>query len=52
MFSMRRGREATDHRLAGTLGVAARAKDKEVDIIRVHDVEEHADIFAAMGALR
>ena len=52
MFSSLLGRESTDHRLAGTLGVAARAKDKGVDIIRVHDVEEHADIFAAMGALR
>ena len=52
MFSNLLGRESTDHRLAGTLGVAARAKDKGVDIIRVHDVEEHADIFAAMGALR
>tara|TARA_B100000029_G_scaffold112315_1_gene104439 strand:- start:1228 stop:2007 length:780 start_codon:yes stop_codon:yes gene_type:complete len=52
MFSHLLGRESTDDRLAGTLGVAARAKDKGVDIIRVHDVAEHADMFAAMGALR
>ena len=52
MFAHLLGRESTDHRLAGTLGVAAKAKDKGVDIIRVHDVAEHADMFAAMGALR
>ena len=52
MFSRLLGRESTDDRLAGSLGVAARAKDKGVDIIRVHDVAEHADLFAAMGALR
>ena len=52
MFSHLLGRESTNDRLAGSLGVAARAKDKGVDIIRVHDVAEHADLFAAMGALR
>ena len=52
MFSHLLGRESTDDRLAGSLGVAARAKDKGVDIIRVHDVAEHADLFAAMAALR
>ena len=52
MFSQLLGHESTDDRLAGSLGVAARARDKGVDIIRVHDVEEHADLFAAMGALR
>ena len=52
MFSQLLGHESADDRLAGSLGVAARARDKGVDIIRVHDVEEHADLFAAMGALR
>ncbi len=52
MFSHLLNRESTDDRLAGSLGVAARARDKGVDIIRVHDVAEHADLFAAMGALR
>ena len=52
MFAHLLGRESTDDRLAGTLGVAAKAKEKGVDIIRVHDVAEHADLFAAMGALR
>ena len=52
MFAHLLGRESTDDRLAGTLGVAAMSKDKGVDIIRVHDVPEHADLFAAMGALR
>ena len=52
MFAQLLGRESTDERLAGTLGVAAMAKDRGVDIIRVHDVAEHADLFAAMDALR
>ena len=52
MFAHLLGRESTDDRLAGTLGVAAKAKEMGVDIIRVHDVAEHADLFAAMGALR
>ena len=52
MFFHLLNRESTDDRLAGSLGVAARAKDKGVDIIRVHDVAEHADLFAAMDALR
>jgi len=27
------------------------APSKEVDIIRVHDVAEHSDLYAAMSAL-
>jgi len=52
MFTQLLGRESTDDRLAGSLGVAARARGKGVDIIRVHDVAEHADMFSVMGALR
>lgn len=36
------------NRLAGTLGIAAIARSKGVDVLRVHDVREHADLFASM----
>lgn len=51
MFAHLLGRDDTRDRLAGTLGVAALARLKAVDIIRVHDVREHADLFAAMRAV-
>ena len=50
MFAHLLGRDDTRERLAGTLGVAALAPAKGVDIIRVLDVREHADLFAAMRA--
>ncbi len=52
MFRDLLGRDASEERLSGTLGVAAIAPEKEVSIIRVHDVAEHSDLFGAMGALR
>ena len=51
MFSELLGRKETRDRLAGTLGIAAMSKFKSVDIIRVHDVPEHADLFHAMSVL-
>ena len=51
MFSDLLGRNDAEDRLAGTLGVAAMAKSRAVDIIRVHDVPEHVDMFRAMFAL-
>jgi dihydropteroate synthase len=36
-------------RLAGTLGLAAVAHRMRIDIVRVHDVQEHADVFAALN---
>jgi len=51
MFHHLLDREDTRERLAGTLGVAAKSVALGVDIIRVHDVVEHADMFAAMSAL-
>ena len=51
IFSDLLGRNDVGDRLAGTLGVAAMAKSRAVDIIRVHDVPEHADLFRAMSAL-
>ena len=52
MFRDLLGRERSEERLAGTLGVAAASMQKEVDIIRVHDVTEHSDAFVAMKAVR
>ena len=52
MFGDLLGRDSSDDRLSGSLGVAAMAPEKGVDIIRVDDVAEHSDLFAAMGALR
>ena len=52
MFLDLLGREDSEDRLAGTLGVAAGSPEKEVDIIRVHDVAEHSDSFKAMKAVR
>ena len=52
MFLDLLGREDSEDRLAGTLGVAAISPEKEVDIIRVHDVAEHSDSFKAMKAGR
>ena len=51
MFSDLLGRTEAENRLAGTLGIAAMAKSRAVDIIRVHDVPEHTDLFRAMSAL-
>ena len=51
MFLDLLGREDSEERLAGTLGVAAISPKKEVDILRVHDVAEHLDSFKAMKAV-
>jgi len=51
MFHHLLGREDIADRLAGSLGIAARAVRLDVDIIRVHDVAEHSDLFSAMSAL-
>ena len=51
MFADLLGRTQTEERLAGSLGIAAMAPSKGVDIIRVHDVREHADLYTAMRAI-
>ena len=51
MFKDLLGRNETQDRLAGTLGVAAMAPSKGVDIIRVHDVREHVDLFTVLEKL-
>ncbi|MBT3641641.1 MAG: dihydropteroate synthase [Euryarchaeota archaeon] len=52
LFADLLGRDENIDRLAGTLGVAAMAPSKEVDIIRVHDVAEHNDLYLSMGAIK
>ena len=52
LFADLLGRDENIDRLAGTLGVAAMAPSKEVDIIRVHDVAEHNDLYLAMGVIK
>ena len=41
----------TEDRLAGSLAVAAKAFDNGIDIIRVHDVREHVDLFSVLEKL-
>ena len=52
MFAHLLKREKSEQRLAGTLGVAAHAMLEGVDILRVHDVEEHSDLLATLATLR
>ncbi len=52
MFAQLLGRDDTSQRLAGTLGVAAHAMMEGVDILRVHDVEEHIDLLTTLATLR
>lgn len=42
------GQEHADDRLAGTLGLAAVAASHGINILRVHDVQEHVDLFSTM----
>ena len=41
----------TEDRLSGSLAVAAKAFYEGIDIIRVHDVREHIDLFAVLEKL-
>ena len=43
------GQSDPAQRLSGTLGLAAVAHRMKVDIVRVHDVVEHRDLFEAMS---
>ncbi|RCH76967.1 MAG: dihydropteroate synthase [Candidatus Poseidoniales archaeon] len=52
MFADLLGRDSTADRLAGSLGVASKARSYGVDIIRVHDVAEHEDLFSTINSLR
>ncbi len=52
MFGDLLERDTTGERLAGTLAVATHAQAIGVDMLRVHDVSEHADVGRTMVALR
>jgi dihydropteroate synthase len=52
LFNELLNRHSTDGRLSGTLGVAAHAMLEGVDLLRVHDVAEHADLLTTMATLR
>jgi len=52
MFAQLLGRDDSDERLAGTLGVAAHAMMEGVDLLRVHDVQEHSDLLTTLATLR
>ena len=41
----------TENRLAGSLAVAAKGFYEGIDIIRVHDVREHVDLFSVLERL-
>jgi dihydropteroate synthase len=45
------GKETSNDRLAGTLGVAALAHYEGIDLLRVHDVDEHADLLKVLDVL-
>ena len=45
------GQANPSERLSGTLGVASLAHFEQIDIVRVHDVEEHIDVFKVLNAL-
>lgn len=42
------GQDEAVNRLHGTLGLAAVAMNMDIDLVRVHDVEAHRDMFYAM----
>ena len=42
------GQQRPEDRLPGTLALAAVAHRMGIDILRVHDVQEHADVFNAL----
>lgn len=39
------------HRLAGSLAIAAKGFYEGIDVVRVHDVREHVDLFAVLEKL-
>jgi len=51
MIAQLTGKANTDERLTGTLAVAAFAHNEGIDILRVHDVEEHVDLLNVLNNL-
>ena len=46
------GKKNTEQRLAGTLATAAQAHLLGIDILRVHDVDEHNDFLKVFSEIR
>lgn len=51
MIGQLTGHEDPNQRLSGTLGVAAMAHYQGIDIVRVHDVQEHVDLFKVLNSI-
>jgi dihydropteroate synthase len=51
IISQLTGKTNTDDRLSGTLAIAAFAHNEGIDILRVHDVEEHIDLLKVLNNL-
>lgn len=51
MISQLTGKTNTDDRLSGTLAVAAFAHNEGIDLLRVHDVEQHIDLLKVLNNL-
>lgn len=45
------GHDDPNQRLSGTLAVAATAYYQGIDIVRVHDVQEHSDLFKVLHSI-
>ena len=45
------GQSDPDHRLSGTLGMAMAAHHHRIDVLRVHDVEDHKDALSCFSPL-
>ena len=51
MIGQLTGEKESDDRLSGTLAVAAKAHYEGIDIVRVHDVKEHNDLFHVLNSI-
>ena len=51
MIGQLTGQTEPDGRLSGTLAVAAKAHYEGIDIVRVHDVKEHIDLFQVLNSI-
>ncbi|MBT5391038.1 MAG: dihydropteroate synthase [Euryarchaeota archaeon] len=45
------GQSEPSERLSGTLAIASMAHYEHIDIVRVHDVQEHIDLFKVLNAV-
>jgi dihydropteroate synthase len=51
MIGQLTGKTDSAERLAGSLAIGALAHSSKIDIIRVHDVDEHMDLFKVLDAM-